>query len=146
LKRRGNPTSIHRGGLALAITAALLVPAAIDADCNTAPTAVDDTARAYDESIAIDALANDLDAEGQALALVVTSETCPGPVSVAFDLVSYTPSTQLRQDCQIHYRVTDDEGLSATAKVTVSMITEIFSDDFETGNASSWSSCDPSCL
>jgi Bacterial Ig domain len=129
----------------LAITAVLLVPATLDADCNTAPTAVDDTARAYDESIVVDVLANDLDSGGQALTVAVTSETCPGPVSVAFDLVSYTPSTKLRQDCQIHYTVTDDEGLSATAKVTVSMITEIFSDGFETGDASSWSSCDPSC-
>ena len=140
-----NPTPIHRGGLALAIAAALLVPAAIDAACNTAPTAVDDTAYAYDQSIVIDVLANDVDAEGQALGVAVTSETCPGPVSVAFDLVSYTPSTPLAQDCQIHYRVTDDEGMSATAKVTVSMITEIFTDGFETGDAAAWSACSPSC-
>jgi Bacterial Ig domain len=129
----------------LALAAVLLAPAAIDADCNTAPTAVDDTTRAYDQSIVIDVLANDLDAGGQALTVAVTSETCPGPVSVDFGLVSYTPSTPLGQNCLIHYTVTDDEGLSATAKVTVSMITEIFSDGFETGDAAAWSACDPSC-
>lgn len=77
--------------------------------------------------------------------MVVTSETCPGPVSVAFDLVTYTPSTPLAQDCQIHYTVADDEGLSAAATVTVSVIAEIFADGFESGDATAWSACTPSC-
>lgn len=136
--------SIIRAGIALAL-AAFFAPVLAHAACNTAPTAADDTARAFDESIVIDVLANDVDAEGQALAVAVTAETCPGTVSVDFDLVRYTPSSPLRQGCQIHYDVTDDEGLSSSATVAVSMITEVFEDGFESDDASAWSICEPSC-
>jgi hypothetical protein len=115
------------------------------AACNTAPAAADDAARAYSESIVIGVLANDVDSEGQALTVAVTSESCPGPVSVDFDLVTYTPSAPPILGCQIHYMVTDDEGLSGSAAVTVSIIAEIFVDGFESGDAAAWSSCDPSC-
>ncbi len=141
------PAPVHRAGLALplAVAIVLLAPGGIDGACNIAPMALDDAARAYDQSIADDVLANDVD-DDQALTVSVTSETCPGTVTVDFDLVTYTPSPALDQGCQIHYTVTDGEGLSASATVTVSMITEIFADGFESGDAMAWSAaCPPSC-
>ncbi|HEX9732373.1 MAG TPA: Ig-like domain-containing protein [Thermoanaerobaculia bacterium] len=140
---RENKSAPWRSGLVLA--GAILAPVIADAACNTAPTAVADAARAYDQPILIDVLGNDVDSEGQALTVAVTSESCPGQVSVDLDLVTYTPSPPLLQPCQIHYTVADDEGLSDSAAVTVSVIAEIFVDGFESGNASAWSACDPSC-
>jgi hypothetical protein len=125
--------------------AAFAVAFNAQAACNTAPAAADDAARAYSESIVIGVLANDVDSEGQTLTVAITSENCPGPVSVDFDLVTYTPSAPPILGCQIHYTVTDDEGLSDSAAVTVSIIAEIFVDGFESGDGAAWSSCDPSC-
>ena len=133
---------IQRAALVLLGLGGVLAGAA-DAACNTAPTAADDAARTYARSIAIDVLANDVD-DGQALSVSVASETCPGTVSVDFDLVTCTPSTPLGQDCLIYSTVRDDEGLSDSALVTVSADIEIFIDDFESGDASAWSACSPS--
>ena len=133
---------------ACAVVAFVLAAVAFNAQaaCNTAPIAVADAARAYDQPILIDVLGNDVAGNGgQALTVAVTGETCPGPVSVDFDLVTYTPSPPLLQGCQIHYTVTDEAGLSGSATVTVSVIAEIFVDGFESGDAAEWSSCDPSC-
>jgi hypothetical protein len=68
---RENKSAPWRGGLVLA--AAILAPVIADAACNTAPTAVADAARAYDQPILIDVLGNDVAANG-GQALTVAEE------------------------------------------------------------------------
>ena len=115
------------------------------AQCNTAPAAVNDSTTALDQPVLIDVLANDSDPEGQALTVVATGWTCPGTVTVDFELLTFTPSEPLRQDCEIAYAVTDEGGLGATATVAVTFPRSIFADDFESGDVSAWSECEPTC-
>ncbi len=115
------------------------------AQCNTAPTAADDVAWTYDQPVLIDVLANDSDPDGQALTVTATGSTCLGAVTVDFELLTFTPGEPVRQDCEIDYAVTDEEGLSASATVAVTFPVEIFADDFEAGDAAAWSACEPSC-
>ena len=133
-------TVTYASALSALVAAAWIVSA--EAACNTAPTAVDDETSTYDQAILIDVLANDSDPDGQGLTVALLSESCPGSVSVDFELLTLTPSAPLSSDCTISYSVTDEGGLSATAAVQVraaSAPAEIFSDDFESGGVSAWS-------
>lgn len=128
------------GVAGLAVAALLIGPIPLLGECNTAPTAVGDAARTVTERILVDVLGNDTDPEGQALSVSVTGTTCPGTAAVEFDLVAFTPQSQLTRDCTIIYRITDEEGMSDTGVVTVTVEFEagIFSDGFESGDTSKW--------
>ena len=135
--------------LTAVVALATIATAPVLAQCNVSPVAQDDTAKTYSESLVIDVLANDTDADGDLLEVIVVTETCPGAVTVDdFELVHFTPSTPLTSDCTITYDARDSNGAKNRATVTVSAVSlppGIFDDDFETGDASRWTSCVPSC-
>ena len=124
----------------------LQAAATLLAICNTKPTAQPDTATVADAAVVIDVLANDDDADGQALEILVTDHGCPGVATVELDLLRYDPGVRLMEDCEIKYQVRDEAGLaSAPATVLIQAAPldglDIFNDGFETGNASAWSLC-----
>ena len=139
----------HQIAVLAAVLLACLVPVPALAQCNATPAAQDDTAETYSESLVIDVLANDTDADGDFLEVIVVTETCPGAVTVDdFELVHFTPSTPLTSDCTITYDARDSTGAKNRATVTISAVSSppgIFDDDFETGDGSRWTSCTPTC-
>ena len=131
----------------LILLLALTQGAPTTAQCNTPPTAVNDSAEAFDDrTLWIFPLANDTDPEGEALALTLLSEDCPGTVtSEAGGLLFYEPAFLphgTEQTCSIHYRIADTAGDTATATIDVTVISVppwIFLDGFESGDLSAWS-------
>ncbi len=123
---------------------AWLLAGPLAAQCNTAPTAVNDASSTVDnQTLLIDVLANDSDPDGDRLAVVVVEiEGCPGQVTAGdFGLVTYEPaSVPDPVTCEIHYQA-DDGTASSEAVVTVEVIPfqpEIFADGFESGDTSAW--------
>lgn len=115
------------------------IPATLAAQCNLAPTAFADSVKVETNDVLVDVLANDVDPESQELAVTVTGHTCSGNVSQdSYQLLEI--EAPLAADCQVNYRITDPGGLTATATVTVDLVDELFSDDFETGNTQKWDS------
>lgn len=140
----------HIVALMAIVALAVMVTAPAFAQCNATPAAQDDTAQTYADSLVIDVLANDTDADGDLLEVIVVTETCPGAVTVdEFELVHFTPSSPLTSGCTITYDARDITGATNRATVTVSAASppnpDVFADDFETGNASRWTSCTPVC-
>jgi hypothetical protein len=108
------------------------------AQCNNAPVAVNDTAvYVGGPVVVVDVLGNDSEPDGEALAVGNLTTTCSGTVSEDLGLVTLTVAG-FSGDCAIGYRVTDENGLSDTATVSVLDGTGIFEDGFETGDASRW--------
>ncbi len=122
---------------------AWLLAGPLAAQCNTAPTAVADASSTVDnQTLLIDVLANDSDADGDRLTVLVQSWTCPGEVTVgSFGVVTYEPaSVSDLLPCEIRYQAGDGTA-SSEAVVTVEVIPfqpEIFSDGFESGDTSAW--------
>ena len=131
--------------LAALILALVTPPAVHGAGCNTAPQALDDAVSTYRDAVVVDVLANDDEPDGEALDVTLTGGTCKGAPTVELGLVSYEPNPPLAADCTITYEVRDESGDVATATLHVRFLADIFSDDFETGNASAWSACAASC-
>jgi hypothetical protein len=115
--------------------------------CNTAPTANDDEADHTGHPVVVDVLANDTDADGEALNVGVTGWSCPGTVSQSLGLVTLTPIPPEPTNCTITYRASDERGASDTAVIELHelFLPEIFADGFESGDAAAWSSCEPAC-
>lgn len=117
--------------------------APVVAECNSAPqTLADDVSTLDSQTAFIDPLANDFDAEGQPLSLQYLGDTCLGSVAVETDVLTYTPLIGVAETCNISYQAVDSEGASApsTIAVTVRLFQpSIFSDGFEMGNTSNWS-------
>lgn len=140
----------HIKKISFATTAAVIwlqAAASLLAICNTTPTAQPDTATVADTAVVIDVLANDDDADGQGLAILVIGKTCPGNATAEFDLLRYDPGVRLTENCEIEYRVRDETG--ATSASTTVLIKAapfngvgIFSDGFESGSTSAWSLCE----
>lgn len=128
---------------AILAAVATAFPLTVTGECNTAPTAGDDIAQAFNEPILIDVLTNDSDAEGHPLTVSVSGTTCTATTAVAFDLVELTPNPEIRSACTVTYTVTDDLGLTDTAVVAVSVVSGIFADGFETGGTDRWSEIQP---
>jgi len=114
--------------------------------CNHPPQATDDVADHLGKPVVVDVLANDSDPDGEALSVAVVGWTCHGTVEESLGLVTLSPDPPVAEDCIVRYRVTDERGgLSDTAAVEVRAIVQIFADGFESGNASTWSACEPPC-
>ena len=132
----------------LLIILTVMQSAVVLAQCNGSPTAVNDSAQTPDNrTLWLDPLANDLAPNGDALALSIVSENCPGTVDVAPNgYLVYTPTAiapGTEQNCAIHYRITDEAGATATAFASITVVTippVIFIDGFETGDTSAWTS------
>jgi len=138
-----------RAPIGVLLLVGVLVAPARDASaiCSTAPTVVDDSVEAIDEPVLIDVLANDSDAEGEALTVSLGLKNCAGTVTVDDDqLVTFAPSGVVNATCYINYTVTDESGNSANGRITVTGDPSlIFRDGFESGGAARWSECGPAC-
>ncbi|MEE8507948.1 MAG: Ig-like domain-containing protein [Myxococcota bacterium] len=112
------------------------------AQCNADPVAAADTV-VYTGGpvVVVDVLANDVEPDGEALAVTPLSTTCTGILGEDLGLLTLTV-TGFSGDCTIGYRINDESGGSDSATVTVSDGTEVFSDGFETGDTSRWASAE----
>ena len=116
------------------------------ADCNTNPTALNDSVATFDDrEVLIDPLANDSDPDGQPLSVALGNETCNGDIMPIGDLVSYQPVLGQAENCTIQYTADDGTGGdSATISITVTVLTtDLFADSFEGGNTNAWTSTSP---
>ncbi|MBY5932820.1 tandem-95 repeat protein [Tateyamaria omphalii] len=90
---------------------------------NDAPDAVNDTATTdEDTAVTIDALANDTDVDGDAL--TITGASVPadqGTVDVVDNKLFYTPAPNFNGDATISYAISDGNGGTDTAEVTVTV-------------------------
>ncbi|WP_436322591.1 Ig-like domain-containing protein [Vibrio cidicii] len=92
------------------------------ASSNALPQASDDTAVVTrNGSVVIDVLSNDTDADGDSLTLSSASVDI-GSVSVVNNQLSYTTQSQFFGVATITYSVTDGNGGTGTAKVTVNVL------------------------
>ncbi len=90
---------------------------------NAPPVAVDDTATvAEDGSVSIDAVANDTDADGGALAIVAVGAAANGTATLAPDgTISYVPATNYNGPDSFSYTVADGIGFTDSGTVSVSV-------------------------
>ena len=87
---------------------------------NTPPVAEDDAAETdHDTAVMIDVLANDTDPDGDALAIDVVSQPASGIAAIAGDQVTYTPNSGFAGIDSFAYTITDGQGGTANATVTV---------------------------
>ena len=87
-----------------------------------APVATDDTATTNEDTpVAVDVLANDTDADGNALSVTAVTQGAHGVVTFTGSGVTYTPATNYDGTDTFTYTVSDGTGLSATATVTVTV-------------------------
>ena len=92
---------------------------------NNAPVAMDDEADTNEgESVMIDVLANDSDADGDSLTITDATDGNNGTVNVATDgsSVTYMPNTGFDGEDQFMYTVSDGQGGTDTAAVMVDVI------------------------
>ncbi|WP_052249673.1 cadherin-like domain-containing protein [Tateyamaria sp. ANG-S1] len=90
---------------------------------NDAPDAINDTATTdEDTAVTIDALANDTDVDGDDL--TITGASVPadqGTVEVVDNKLVYTPALNFNGDATISYAISDGNGGTDTAEVTVTV-------------------------
>lgn len=110
--------SLVFGGITYSIGALLGAPA------NTPPTALDDAAStSEDQAVTVAILANDLDPNGDQLAVSVVSDPLHGAVTInANGTVSYRPDANFDGADSFEYTVSDGKGGSDTGRVSVSVI------------------------
>ena len=88
---------------------------------NDPPTAVADAASVLSgESVEIAVLANDFDVDGDALIVTVDGPS-HGSAAVVGDIVVYSADTDFEGVVDFNYTITDPEGASASAPVTVAV-------------------------
>jgi hypothetical protein len=89
------------------------------------PAAVDDTATtAEDVAVTIDVLANDSDPDAGTLTIVAVTQPAGGTVAISDDgmRLVYTPATNFAGEVTFSYTVSDGQGGTATADVTVTVL------------------------
>jgi Ca2+-binding RTX toxin-like protein len=88
---------------------------------NTAPQATDDAARTdEDEGVIIDVLSNDTDLEGDTLSVASVTQPPNGAVVINADgTLTYTPDADFSGEDRFTYTITDGNGGSDTATVTI---------------------------
>ena len=93
-------------------------------DINRAPVAVDDAATTQvDSTVTVDVLANDSDADGDALTVASTTAPPNGSTAINADgTVTYSPNTGFTGTDAFDYTIEDGFGGSATATVTVAVV------------------------
>jgi Bacterial Ig domain len=101
-----------------------------------APVAHDDAATTDEDTpVSIDVLANDVDADGDALSITSVSDPAIGPVTVESGKLRYVPDANRSGSDSFSYTVCDPSGECATATVDVT-ITEIPDPPAVAGNSS----------
>jgi VCBS repeat-containing protein len=88
---------------------------------NHPPVAVDDTATTPEDTVVtIPVLANDSDVDGDSLT-ITSATTTNGSVSVVGTNLFYTPAASFSGTAVLHYAISDGQGGTASAKVTVTV-------------------------
>ncbi|WP_298303488.1 Ig-like domain-containing protein [uncultured Erythrobacter sp.] len=88
---------------------------------NPAPIAVDDTAATDEDTpVVIDVLPNDSDPDGDALT-VISAFASVGQATLVGNQISYTPPANFSGTATITYRISDGEGGTSEATVTVTV-------------------------
>ena len=106
-----------RGGTATATVDVTVLPV------NDAPEAVDDEAETpEDETVTVDVLANDTDADGDRLRVETVSAAAHGTAAVAGGAVTYAPAANYHGADRFTYVVSDGRGLADTATVEVTVL------------------------
>jgi len=119
------------------------------AQCNEAPVALDDRAEFSGSLAFVDVLANDFEADGEALRVVISTGECgsSGVFTETGGVVTYTADGVTPRTCRFSYQLIDEMGAFDQAEVIITG-PAFFSDDFETGDLGRWSSvclgCPPS--
>lgn len=91
-------------------------------DVNFAPSANDDSvATPQDNAIRIDVLANDTDADGDALTLSILSPPSSGSAVVSDAAIIYTPSAGFDGPDAFRYQIADAAGETASAQVSITV-------------------------
>ncbi|MEM6646640.1 MAG: Ig-like domain-containing protein, partial [Bacteroidota bacterium] len=89
---------------------------------NDAPVAQDDTATTdEDTDVQIDVLANDVDVDGDALTITLVTAPTNGTAVVAEQRIAYTPTPNFAGLDTFTYRITDPDGLSSEATVSIAV-------------------------
>ncbi|TMQ06211.1 MAG: tandem-95 repeat protein, partial [Deltaproteobacteria bacterium] len=89
---------------------------------NDAPVAADDSASTDEDTpVAIDALANDSDVDGDALAIASVTAPAHGTAAIVAGQILYTPAANYHGADAFRYTVADPGGATATATVTVAI-------------------------
>ncbi len=87
-----------------------------------APEPLDDIAETNeDTSVFIDVLANDTDPEGDTLQIVSASDVNGGTVEITDEGLRYTPPENFNGETTLTYEVTDGQGNTVSADVTVTV-------------------------
>ncbi len=96
------------------------VTVTVKAPVNVAPVAVDDTASTtMNQSVTLDTLSNDTDADGDALTITNVSEPQNGTAVIRGGEIIYTPDAGFSGTETFTYTVSDGNGNTATATETV---------------------------
>ena len=89
---------------------------------NDAPNAVNDTATTKeDNAVTIAVLANDTDAEGDALSVTSLTQPAHGTAAVAGNAVTYTPNADFNGTDHFTYSARDASATSSSATVTITV-------------------------
>lgn len=117
------------------------------AGAHQAPIATADFADNYGSPLVYNVLANDRELEGEALTITSTSTAgCNSNITVAIDgpRLLVTTADFVPRNCTIGYTIEDERGSNVSSSLTLTAVQLlIFSDGFETGNTSRWSSVEP---
>ena len=109
-----------RDGLGGEASASVLVAVT---QVNEAPRASDDTARTREDvMVVVDVMANDVDPDGDDLALETLWQPAHGTVRAVEGRVVYEPETNYHGMDRFTYRIADPDGLTATASVDVTVV------------------------
>ena len=112
--RFGYTAADGNGGTAQAEVVVVVVPV------NDAPVAVADTARTVEDAeVVIDVLANDTDADGDALSIEAVTAPVNGTARIADGGVLYAPAAEWQGTDRFRYTVADGNGGTAQAEVVV---------------------------
>ncbi|MFV0472826.1 MAG: Ig-like domain-containing protein, partial [Pikeienuella sp.] len=104
-------------------TATANVAVTVSPASNTDPVAVDDTASTSSgQSVIVNVLANDTDAEGHALTVTEVGTATNGTVELTAGEVIYTPNAGFSGDDSFTYAISDGNGGTATGSVTVTVM------------------------
>ncbi|WP_010232318.1 cadherin-like domain-containing protein, partial [Gillisia marina] len=90
---------------------------------NDTPVAVDDSSTTdEDTAVTVSVLDNDSDVDGDELTVISTTEPENGSVVINNDgTITYTPNDNFNGVDTFDYTIEDEEGLTATATVTVTV-------------------------
>jgi uncharacterized repeat protein (TIGR03803 family) len=111
--------SIDAGGLFVEKTFTISVT-----NINEAPAAVADSAvTSKGNSVIIDVLGNDSDPDGDALIISAVTQPANGSATINGGMVTYKPRKNFTGADSFSYTISDGKGLTATATVSISVIT-----------------------